>query len=159
MPRPKKKSSAKKTNAKSAPKKTAVKIPPRPILIMKAPKKKLRIDPAYQPLLAKLQDRRNEITGQVNHLEQDLREEIADNQNIPGDMADHGSGELNQHLSVTLMENDRIELERIEKAITRIEIGVYGQCEVCEKPIPMARLKAIPWATRCINCQSRAESA
>ena len=127
-------------------------------MIARAPKKKLRIDPAFQPLLRKLQDRRSEITGQVNHLEQDLREEIADNQNVPGDMADHGSGELNQHLSVTLMENDRIELERIEKAITRIEAGSYGQCEVCGKVIPMTRLKAIPWATRCINCQSKAES-
>jgi RNA polymerase-binding protein DksA len=158
---PKKKTHAKKSpkKAKAAAKKPAMKSS-KPILIAKAaPKKKVRIDPAFQPLLSKLQHRRNEITGQVNHLEQDLREEIADNQNMPGDMADHGSGELNQHLSVTLMENDRIELERIEKAISRIEAGSYGQCEVCEKSIPMARLKAIPWATRCISCQSRMEGA
>jgi DnaK suppressor protein len=120
-------------------------------------KKKVKVDPAFVPLLKKLQGRRNEITGQVSHLEKDLREDIADNQNVPGDMADHGSGELNQHLSVTLMENDRVELERIEKAISRIEEGSYGECEVCQKTIPMARLKAIPWATRCIACQSRAE--
>ncbi len=165
MAKPKKKSPAKKApkKAKAASKPVSKKITfkasAKPVMIMKAPPKKVRIDPVYKPLLSKLQDRRNEITGQVNHLEQDLREEIADNQNVPGDMADHGSGELNQHLSVTLMENDRIELERIEKAITRIEAGSYGKCEVCEKTIPMARLKAIPWATRCINCQSRAESA
>jgi len=151
---------AKKSVAKPAPKAAAKPAKSaKPIMIAKVPKKKVRIDPAFQPLLAKLQNRRNEITGQVNHLEQDLREEIADNQNIPGDMADHGSGELTQHLSVTLMENDRIELERIEKAIGRIEEGNYGQCEVCQKPIPMARLKAIPWATKCINCQSRFEGA
>jgi DnaK suppressor protein len=120
-------------------------------------KKKVKVDPAFVPLLKKLQGRRNEITGQVSHLEKDLREDIADNQNVPGDMADHGSGELNQHLSVTLMENDRVELERIERAISRIEEGSYGECEVCQKTIPMARLKAIPWATRCIACQSRAE--
>ncbi len=153
---PKKKKPAKKSAVKPQ-KATAVKS--KPILIAKAAKKKVRVDPAFQPLLERLQHRRNEITGQVNHLEQDLREEIADNQNIPGDMADHGSGELSQHLSVTLMENDRIELDRIEKAISRIESGIYGQCEVCEKSIPMARLKAIPWATRCINCQSRLEGA
>ncbi len=161
MARSQKKTTAKKSVKKPARpvKKAAPKIT-KPILIAKAaPKKKVRVDPAFQPLLQKLQHRRNEITGQVNHLEQDLREEIADNQNIPGDMADHGSGELSQHLSVTLMENDRIELERIEKAISRIEQGIYGQCEVCEKAIPMARLKAIPWATRCINCQSRLEGA
>ena len=154
----KKKNVTKKAKAKrkAAPKKVAIKAskPLKPVLV---PKKRVRIDPAFQPMLEKLRHRRNEMTGQVNHLEQDLREEIADNQNIPGDMADHGSGELNQHLSVTLMENDRIELERIEKAIARIESGIYGQCEVCGKSIPITRLKAIPWATRCINCQSRAE--
>jgi len=161
MAKPKKKSTAKKIIKKKKPaaKKTISKTSSKPAKIIKVIKKKVRIDPAFKPLLEKLQERRNEITGQVNHLEQDLREEIADNQNVPGDMADHGSGELNQHLSVTLMENDRIELERIEKAILRIEVGNYGQCEVCEKTIPMARLKAIPWATRCIGCQSRAESA
>lgn len=121
--------------------------------------KKVRVNPVFQPLLAQLQRRRNEIMGQVNHLEQDLRDEMIDNQNTPGDSADHGSGELSQHLSVTLMENDRIELERIERAISRIETGQYGQCETCEKSIPMPRLKAIPWATRCITCQSRAEGA
>jgi RNA polymerase-binding protein DksA len=121
--------------------------------------KKVRISPEFQPLLAKLQRRRSEITGQVNHLEQDLRDDMADNQNTPGDSADHGSGELNQHLSVTLMENDRVELERIERAILRIESGAYGECETCEKTIPMPRLKAIPWATRCITCQSRVEGA
>lgn len=166
MANPKKKSSTKKAVKKTAAPKKAVAVAKKPaprnlkpILIARAPKKRLRIDPAFQPLLRMLQDRRNEITGQVNHLEQDLKEEIADNQNIPGDMADHGSGELSQHLSVTLMENDRIELERIEKAIGRIEVGTYGSCEVCNKSIPMARLKALPWATRCIACQSRAESA
>jgi len=157
--KPAKKASPKSKAAKaSKPVKAA-----KPILIAKTvvrtPPKRVRVNPVFQPLLADLRRRRNEITGQVNHLEQDLREEIADNQNMPGDMADHGSGELSQHLSVTLMENDRIELERIEKAIGRIEQGVYGQCEICVKAIPMARLKALPWATRCINCQSRFESA
>ncbi len=160
-------SKKKKDKHKKAPKKSAAKKPKpkavkasKKVVVKAVPvRKKIRISPVFQPLLKKLQERRNEITGQVNHLEMDLREEIADNQNMPGDMADHGSGELNQHLSVTLMENDRIELERIEKAIHHMQEGIYGKCEVCEKVIPMPRLKAIPWATRCINCQSRFEGA
>ncbi len=153
--KPVKKSVVKKKLKTNAIKKIAQKLKIIPVRV--APKK-VRINPLFQPLLAQLQRRRNEITGQVNHLEQDLRDEMIDNQNTPGDSADHGSGELSQHLSVTLMENDRIELERIERAISRIETGQYGQCETCEKSIPMPRLKAIPWATRCITCQSRAEA-
>jgi RNA polymerase-binding protein DksA len=118
----------------------------------------LKTNPSYVPLMKKLQDRRYEITGQVGNLENDLRDDMADNQNTPGDLADHGSGELNQHLSVTLMENDRVELERIDRALARFEDASYGRCDTCQKPIPMLRLRAIPWATRCIACQSRSEN-
>jgi DnaK suppressor protein len=155
----KKKPTAKKVTKKNKPvvKKTPLKAKALPVPPKPAPKKKVRIDPMYLPMLKKLQDRRNEITGQVSHLEQDLRDDMAESQNVPGDLADHGSEELNQHLSVTLMENDRVELERIERAILRIEQGLYGQCDVCEKTINLTRLKAIPWAIRCIHCQSRFE--
>ncbi len=157
----KQKKAKKKASVKAVKKgKSSKKIALKKVAAKAAPiRKKIRIAPAFKPLLKKLQDRRNEITGQVYLLEMDLREEIADNQNMPGDMADHGSGELSQHLSVTLMENDRIELERIERAISRMQDGTYGQCEVCEKAIPMSRMKAIPWSTRCIHCQSRYEGA
>jgi len=157
----KKSSPAKKTAAKKPLKTNAIKKIAQKLKIVpvRAVPKKVRVNPVFQPLLAQLRKRRHEITGQVSHLEADLRDDMIDNQNTPGDSADHGSGELNQHLSVTLMENDRIELERIERAISRIETGTYGQCETCEKNIPMPRLKAIPWATRCISCQSRAEGA
>jgi DnaK suppressor protein len=151
----KQKAVAKKTFKKDAIKKISQKA--LRVISARVIPKKIRVKTIFKPLLAKLQRRREEITGQVNHIEQDLRDDIEDNQNMPGDSADHGSGELNQNLSVTLMENDRVELERIERAISRIENGSYGKCENCEKAIPMSRLKAIPWATRCIICQSRTE--
>lgn len=118
-----------------------------------------KVPPAYQPLLKKLLDRRAEILGQVDHLEKELRDDMSETQSSPGDIADHGSGEINQHLSVTLMENDRQELDLIERALARFEHNKYGLCESCEKVISVERLKAIPWATRCIACQSRSEGA
>jgi len=146
---------------KSAPKRTVpkqVRAPqPKPVPVM-TKQKFLKLNPSYVPLMKKLQDRKYEITGQVGNLESDLRDDMADSQNTPGDLADHGSGELNQHLSVTLMENDRIEIERIDRALSRFEDASYGRCDTCQKPIPMMRLRAIPWATRCIACQSRSEN-
>lgn len=103
-------------------------------------------------------ERRKEILNQVEHLEKDLLEEAQEQQHTPGDLADQGSGELSQHLSVALMENDRQELERIETALQRIKAGTYGLCTVCGKPIPMARLRAIPWASLCLSCQTQNES-
>ena len=49
------------------------------------------------------------------------------------------------------------ELEDIRGALARIDNGVYGQCIVCEKPIPEERLEAWPTAKRCRPCQQEHE--
>jgi DnaK suppressor protein len=43
-------------------------------------------------------------------------------------------------------------LAEIDLSIRRMETGKYGICGVCEETIPMARLKAIPWTRRCVEC-------
>ncbi|MCA9229426.1 MAG: TraR/DksA family transcriptional regulator [Planctomycetales bacterium] len=45
------------------------------------------------------------------------------------------------------------ELEAIEEALERIREGLDGICAGCNKPIPAARLQALPYATLCIRCQ------
>ena len=49
------------------------------------------------------------------------------------------------------------ELAQIEQAIQNIRDGRYGLCEMCEKPIPIQRLKALPFTTCCVACQREAE--
>ncbi|MEO0255146.1 MAG: TraR/DksA family transcriptional regulator [candidate division WOR-3 bacterium] len=51
----------------------------------------------------------------------------------------------------------REELALIEDAISRIKDGTYGICLKCSKPIPLYRLKAIPYARYCIKCQKEIE--
>ena len=46
------------------------------------------------------------------------------------------------------------ELREIIAAETRLADGRYGTCEVCAQPIPDERLRAIPWARRCITDQT-----
>jgi DnaK suppressor protein len=50
------------------------------------------------------------------------------------------------------------ELERLEEevraALEKLEAGTYGVCDGCQRPIPQARLEVLPWATRCVACQS-----
>jgi RNA polymerase-binding transcription factor DksA len=48
-------------------------------------------------------------------------------------------------------------LGSIDEALRRIETGTYGTCVRCGKPISEERLEAIPYATRCIDCQRFAE--
>tara|TARA_R110002072_G_scaffold64203_1_gene159081 strand:- start:58350 stop:58757 length:408 start_codon:yes stop_codon:yes gene_type:complete len=43
-------------------------------------------------------------------------------------------------------------LKDVEAALTRIENGSYGSCAVCQNEISEARILAVPFATKCINC-------
>lgn len=46
-------------------------------------------------------------------------------------------------------------LEDIDSALEKIETGSYGVCEDCSRPIPDARLEAMPAAHHCIECASK----
>ncbi len=47
----------------------------------------------------------------------------------------------------------RVRLNRLERALKKIDGPEFGTCFICEKPIPFARLLAIPETTRCIKCE------
>ncbi len=44
-------------------------------------------------------------------------------------------------------------LKEIDRALDRVARGKYGVCESCGEEISPARLRAIPWARFCVNCQ------
>lgn len=43
--------------------------------------------------------------------------------------------------------------DAVRDALTKLDNGTYGDCETCHHPIPAARLKALPYARRCVTCQ------
>ena len=56
-------------------------------------------------------------------------------------------------LLVGLLNHDARLREDVRRAFELLEKGSYGRCEDCEGSIAPARLKAIPWARRCVRCQ------
>ena len=48
-------------------------------------------------------------------------------------------------------------LRQIDTALARLHAGRYGFCSSCSDPIPLARLRAVPFATLCVPCQERDE--
>jgi RNA polymerase-binding transcription factor DksA len=52
----------------------------------------------------------------------------------------------------SLAEDERIQLARIDSALERIAQGTWGWCVTCGGPIPAARLRVVPEATRCSSC-------
>jgi DnaK suppressor protein len=74
-----------------------------------------------------------------------------------GDVLDAAADTVQDELNSQLIEAESRELSAINDAIDRIKQGVYGDCESCGKPIPLTRLRAIPYATDCIGCRRQAE--
>ena len=46
-------------------------------------------------------------------------------------------------------------LADVERALEKLDDGTYGSCDVCGEPIPLERLDAMPWATRCVRDAAR----
>ncbi len=112
------------------------------------------IEELKRDLLAK----RREITGNVSSMENGaLRHQRTDLSNTPYHMADLGTDNYELENTLGLMDSERRLLLEIEDALDRIEEGVYGICEGSGEMIPLARLRAIPWARYCLKCASLAE--
>jgi RNA polymerase-binding transcription factor DksA len=47
--------------------------------------------------------------------------------------------------------------DAVRDALAKLANGSYGTCEACRRPIPVARLEAVPYARRCRFCQERME--
>jgi DnaK suppressor protein len=58
---------------------------------------------------------------------------------------------------VALLESLDQTVRQIDAALGRLHAGEYGRCDGCSGPIPLARLQAVPFATRCVPCQSKKE--
>jgi DnaK suppressor protein len=74
-----------------------------------------------------------------------------------GDEGDVAMRSLARDLTFELTDNERHLLDEVEAALRRIEKGTYGICEANGESIAIQRLKAIPYARYCINCQARFE--
>ena len=75
-----------------------------------------------------------------------------------GDVVDAALDAAQDEISSKLAEVESRELVQIDAALERIREGTYGQCEVCNGKIPLARLNALPYAMTCIECQRAAET-
>ena len=65
--------------------------------------------------------------------------------------ADAGTATFERERDLSLVNNLRDLMERIDKALAKIEDGTYGLCDRCGKPIEKLRLKALPYANLCIK--------
>lgn len=74
-----------------------------------------------------------------------------------GDLVDQAGDERDRELSLLLSGRDKEKLAAIDEALEKLEEGTYGTCEECGDKIGPGRLKVMPLARLCVNCQSKME--
>jgi RNA polymerase-binding transcription factor DksA len=79
-----------------------------------------------------------------------IGEALGDLASLPAQPGSEGAGEHARALEF-LAEAERITTE-IDDALERIDNRSYGLCEVCERPIPLVRLLAVPYGRTCVAC-------
>ena len=71
----------------------------------------------------------------------------------------YGSASTSHDDELAAITVDRLarDLKLIDQALADFDAGRYGICGECEGPIAPKRLKALPFATRCVECQAQSE--
>ncbi len=76
----------------------------------------------------------------------------------PGAPGEDAAREVVVSVLARLGDREKHELDEIYAAQARLETGSFGVCEECSRPIPLARLRAVPTARLCAPCQAREEA-
>ncbi len=101
-----------------------------------------------------LTEKRDEIVRRAQQtLEQDM---TLDSDDLPDEM-DLASSEYLQAFTFRLRGREKNLLDKIQRALERIDNGTFGICEECDEPISVKRLQARPEATLCIRCKEEQE--
>jgi DnaK suppressor protein len=107
----------------------------------------------YEVLRAMLEDRRREIHEKLRSLRESLPAEAADVRDVEEQSVD----DFVQEVDFALMEMKSETLKQIDEALRRLETGAYGHCVECENEIGEPRLRALPFARLCRDCQAQQE--
>lgn len=112
----------------------------------------------YDELKAMLEERRREILGEVQGRMRDVRAEgAAAPERGVVDAAETSESDIQDDIEFALIQMKSETLHKIEEALGRLENGTYGYCFECGGEIAERRLRALPFAVRCRNCEEARE--
>jgi len=110
--------------------------------------------PRYRALKEMLGERRREVQEKLRSLRETLPVEAG----VVRDLEEQSVDDFVTEVDMALMQMKSETLSRIDQAIARLDSGTYGLCEECGQEILAARLKALPFAPLCRDCQEDTES-
>jgi DnaK suppressor protein len=107
------------------------------------------------------------IRGDVQQLTREAldRNDGGGDSKSPTHIAELGTQTFEQDFSLRVAESDQDVLAEIDAALKRIDAGTFGSCQAClelgkslaKSVIPKTRLKAIPYARNCVDCERKRE--
>ena len=107
----------------------------------------------HEVLNRMLVDRQTEIRTKLRSLREVLPAEVAQVK----DTEEQSMEDFVLGMDFALMEMESETLHQIDEAIQRLADGTYGVCSECDETISEARLRALPFATVCRDCQAQRE--
>ena len=114
----------------------------------------------YSELKSILEERRREIMDQVQEKIRDVRTEGANNPNQGVlDAVESSEADIQDDIEFALIQMKSETLNNIEEALHRLEDGTFGYCFECGEEISERRLRALPFAVRCKDCEEAREMA
>jgi len=102
-----------------------------------------------------LMNERDEILASLKRNDEEYEDTLENS--IPKDFADLASYSTDRAILEFVGEANVKKLQKIDSALDRIRAGKYGKCIRCNSMIPEERLKALPYALKCIDCQTNDE--
>jgi RNA polymerase-binding protein DksA len=107
----------------------------------------------------KLLEEESRLRAVIDELERERDEvrlaETSSEHNVDPENADGGSLALELQMDLSIEENAKRLLDKVHRAMRRMDAGNYGICEVSGDAIPLARLEALPYATTTVEYADR----
>ena len=102
-----------------------------------------------------LRERRHAMQGE---LQRRIRDGRNDRPEDGRDDLEHSDANIQGDLELSLLQMRAETLARIDEALLRLDAGRYGMCFECAGEISERRLRALPFAVRCQECEGRRET-
>ena len=115
----------------------------------------------YSELKTMLDDRRRELQAEVQGKMRGVREEgtWGGKLNEVLDAVESAEADIQEDLEFALVQMKSETLNKVNDALVRLEQGSYGNCFECGEEIAEKRLRALPFAVRCKDCEESKETA
>ncbi|HEY5905387.1 MAG: TraR/DksA family transcriptional regulator [Actinomycetota bacterium] len=106
-------------------------------------------------LKGRLEEEQLELRDQLTTIEEEAfaatQSELAGDVGLDDESADAGTATFEREKDLSIENNVRDLLAKIDRALKRIDDGSFGTCDRCGKPIEKARIKALPYVDLCIK--------